>query len=70
MNDGKGSRCGVGNAGREATVIGRWADDMALLRTSDGSIVEVSVPEHVRGRVDVGASVALLDDGDVNWHLG
>ena len=54
---------------RAATVIGRWADDTALLRTEDGATVEVPVPAPLRHRVDVGASVDLLDDGLVNWRL-
>jgi hypothetical protein len=54
---------------REATVIGRWGDDTALLRTKDGATVEVPVPERLRDRVDVGANVDLLDDGVVNWRV-
>jgi hypothetical protein len=54
---------------RPATVIGRWGDDTALLRTDDGETVEVPVPERLRARVDVGASVEMLDDGSVDWHV-
>ena len=50
-------------------MIGRWGDDTALLRTEDGTTVEVPVPEPLRDRVDVGASVDLLDDGLVNWRV-
>jgi hypothetical protein len=52
---------------RRATVIGRWADDAALLRAPDGSTVEVSVPEDLREGVDVGTRVSLLPDGHVDW---
>jgi hypothetical protein len=54
---------------RRATVIGRWGDDTALLRTADGATVEVPVPEELRDRIDVGASVDLLEDGVVDWHV-
>lgn len=50
-------------------MIGRWADDMALLRTSDGSTVEVPVPERLRDRIDVGASVDVMDDGLIDWRV-
>jgi hypothetical protein len=57
------------NAGaRRATVIGRWGDDTALLRTADGSTVEVPVPEDRRDRIDVGTRVDLLADGLVDWE--
>jgi hypothetical protein len=52
---------------RRATVIGRWSDDMALLRTADGATVEVVVPKDRRETVDVGTTVVLLDDGLVDW---
>ena len=52
-----------------ATVIGRWGDDTALLRTEAGTTVEAPVPEGLRDRIDVGASVDLLDDGLVDWHV-
>ena len=52
---------------RRATVIGRWGDDTALLRTPDGATVEVPVPEHLRETIDVGTSVALHEDGLVDW---
>lgn len=52
-----------------ATVIARWADDTALLRTDAGRTLEAPVPEDVRDRIDVGASVDLRDDGDVDWHV-
>jgi hypothetical protein len=54
---------------RRATVIGRWGDDTALLRTADGATVEVPVPEGLRDRIDVGTSVDLLEDGLVDWHV-
>ena len=54
---------------RRATVIGRWGDDTALLRTADGETVEVPVPERLRERVDVGATVVLRPDGGVDWGL-
>lgn len=50
-------------------MIGRWGDDTALLRTDDGATVEAPVPYPLRDRIDVGASVDLLDDGLVDWHL-
>jgi hypothetical protein len=52
-----------------ATVIGRWGDDTALLRTEDGTTVEVPVPVTLRDRIDVGASVEVLDDGLVDWRV-
>lgn len=51
-----------------AVVIGRWGDDMALLRTPDGGAVEVAVPEPVREEFDVGDSVEMSADGSVNWR--
>ena len=54
---------------REATIIGRWGDDTALLRTDDGATLEAQVPEQLRDRIDVGASVDLMDDGLVNWRV-
>jgi hypothetical protein len=54
---------------RSATVIGRWGDDAALLRTADGETVEVPIPERLRDRVDVGAAVLLGADGSVDWGL-
>jgi hypothetical protein len=54
---------------REAVVIGRWGDDMALLRTGDGDTVEALVPEPLRDRIDVGANVELRDDGAVDWRV-
>ena len=53
-----------------ATVIGRWGDDTALLRTEDGATVEVPVPEPLRAAIDVGASVELTEDGSVDWLTG
>lgn len=50
-------------------MIGRWGDDMALLRTDDGSTVEAEVPKRFRNRIDVGASVDVTDDGHVDWHV-
>lgn len=50
-------------------MIGRWADDTALLRTSDGTTLEAPVPEPLRQGFDVGAE-ARLDDDDgriVGW---
>jgi hypothetical protein len=52
-----------------ATVIARWGDDTALLRTDAGTTVEAPVPEDVRDRIDVGASVDLTDDGLVDWRV-
>lgn len=40
-------------------MIGRWADDTALLRTDDGKTVELPVPEELRPAFDVGAEVQL-----------
>jgi hypothetical protein len=51
-----------------ATVIGRWGDDMALLRTADGGTVEAPVPEPLRSEVDVGTSVRVTEDGSVDWQ--
>jgi hypothetical protein len=48
-------------------VIGRWADDTALLRTADGETLEVEVPAEQRDRIDVGTSVELLEGGAVDW---
>jgi hypothetical protein len=50
-------------------VIGRWGDDLALLRRPDGTTVEVVVPEELRARIDVGVHVELLSDGAVDWRL-
>jgi hypothetical protein len=52
-----------------ATVIGRWGDDTALLRTEDGDTMEVPVPETLRDEIDVGASVEMTEDGSVNWRV-
>ena len=49
-------------------VIGRWGDDTALLRTTDGRTLEVPVPKGLRASVDVGAKVDLDGDSVVNWH--
>ncbi|HKP91604.1 MAG TPA: hypothetical protein VJT75_16680 [Thermoleophilaceae bacterium] len=57
----------VARPARRATVIGRWGDDTALLRTPDGVTVEVPVPEDLRDAIDVGASVRLLEEGLVDW---
>ena len=54
---------------REATVIGRWGDDMALLRIDGGGTIEASVPAPLRDRVDVGARVEVMDNGAVDWRL-
>jgi hypothetical protein len=53
---------------RSATVIGRWGDDTALVRAADGETFEVPVPEQLRDSIDVGTSVTLLPDGDVDWE--
>jgi hypothetical protein len=55
---------------RRAVVIGRWADDTALLRTDDGTTVEAHVPEPLRPGFDVGAEARLArDDGRiVGWN--
>jgi hypothetical protein len=50
-------------------VIGRWGDDTALLRADDGTTVEAIVPECLRGQIDVGASVDLMDDGQIDWRV-
>jgi hypothetical protein len=52
-----------------ATVIGRWGDDTALLRTADGDTMEVPVPESLRDEIDVGASVEMTEDGSVDWRV-
>jgi hypothetical protein len=54
---------------KRAVVIGRWADDTALLRTDDGTTLEVHVPEPLRSGFDVGAEARLAqDDGRiVGW---
>ncbi|HEX8645332.1 MAG TPA: hypothetical protein VF715_00425 [Thermoleophilaceae bacterium] len=54
---------------RKAVVIGRWADDTALLRTSDGTTLEAPVPEPLRQGFDVGAEARLDDDSGriVGW---
>ena len=59
---------GPARPARQATVIGRWGDDTALLRTADGVTVEVPVPEDLRDRIDVGTAVEVLDDGLVDWE--
>ena len=53
---------------RHAVVIGRWAEDTALLRIDDGRTVEVAVPEPLREGFDVGAEVRL--DGAEDRILG
>lgn len=45
-------------------VIGRWADDAALVRTEDGATLEVRVPEELRAELDVGAEVRLHGEED------
>ena len=50
-------------------MIGRWGDDTALLQTADGTTLEAQVPEPLRDRIDVGASVDLMDDGLVHWRV-
>jgi hypothetical protein len=60
---------GDGHLPRKATIIGRWGDDTALLRTDDGTTVEAQVPERLRDRIDVGTSVGLTDDGLINWRV-
>jgi hypothetical protein len=40
---------------------------MALLRADDGSTLEVPVPERLRDKIDVGASVKLSGDDVVDW---
>lgn len=49
-------------------MIGRWGDDTALLRLEDGTTVEAPVPEPLRGRIDVGASVAVDVEGGPDWR--
>jgi len=58
-------------AARAAVVIGRWADDTALLRVDDGTTREVPVPEPLREMIDVGsrARVGANGGGDVEWDL-
>ena len=65
---GAGERSGR----RSAVVIGRWADDAALLRLDDGTTREVSVPEELRERVDVGTrtTVGTGESDDVKWEVG
>lgn len=48
---------------RRAVVIGRWADDTALVRPEAGPAIELPVPVELRDAVDVGAAV-LLDPAD------
>lgn len=50
-------------------MIGRWADDTALLRTDDGLTVEAPVPEPLRLGFDVGAEARLDRAGGriVGW---
>ena len=50
-------------------MIGRWGNDTALLRAEDGTTLEATVPECLRSRIDVGASVDLMDDGLIDWHV-
>lgn len=45
-------------------VIGRWADDAALVRTEAGVTLEVRVPEELRAELDVGAEVHLHGEED------
>ena len=45
-------------------MIGRWADDAALVRTEDGVTLEVPVPEELRAGFDVGAEVRLDAEED------
>lgn len=54
---------------RRAVVIARWADDTALMRTDDGTTVEVKVPEPLRQGFDVGAEAQLdrADDRLLGW---
>jgi hypothetical protein len=61
--------CDGGRRGRAATVIGRWGDDTALLRTVDGATTEVTIPEGLRDRIDVGADVDVMEDGLVDWRV-
>jgi hypothetical protein len=51
-------------------VIGRWADDTALLRTDDGTTLEAPVPEPLRPGFDVGAEAHLdqVDNRIVGWN--
>ena len=60
-----------GPAARAAVVIGRWADDTALLRVDDGTTREVPVPEPLREMIDVGsrARVGANAGSDVEWDL-
>jgi hypothetical protein len=55
---------------RSAVVIGRWADDAALLRVADGTTLEVTIPEPLRAAIDVGsrATVGPQDGDDVRWE--
>ncbi len=50
-------------------MIGRWADDTALLRTDDGTTLEAPVPEPLRPGFVAGAEAELAhDDGRiVGW---
>ena len=59
-------------AARAAVVIGRWADDTALLSVDDGTTREIAVPEALRGQVDVGsrATVGPVGTQDVEWDVG
>ena len=66
MSEGGNHRAGSGPP-RSAEVIGRWGDDMALLRTGDGETIEAAVPEALRDRIDVGTRVTVAPDGVVDW---
>ncbi len=60
-----------GGGGRRAVVIGRWGDDMALLRLDDGTALEAPVPEPLRAKFDVGDEARLDFRGGrlVGWDL-
>lgn len=64
-------RQGGSDRGRRQTavVIGRWADDTALLRVEDGTTREIAVPEPLREYVDVGSRATVGPGGsdDVEW---
>ena len=59
---------------QEATgsVIGRWADERALLQLEDGRVVEVPTPAHTIGRFDIGSPVLVSFDAagaTIGWYL-
>lgn len=48
----------------DALVLGRWAEDRALVQLPGGTVVTTSVPDHLREAFDVGRRVTMTADGD------